>query len=318
MHKNKSVRYYRVTSEDVGQRIDNLLLKELKGLPKSRIYRLLRKGEVRVNKKRIDPAYRLQLDDSIRIPPVFLAEKAKFVPPSKDTINLLKEAVIYEDDDLLVINKPSGMSVHSGNTVRMGVIEVMRHLYPKLSNLELAHRIDAGTSGCLVLAKRKSALREMHELLREGKVEKRYIALTKGKWKKTERFIDVPLHKSYEKDGKKVVNVDQKGKRAVTEVTTKEVFAGASLVEVSILTGRTHQIRVHTAHMGHPIAGDDRYGDKDFNKLARGMGLKRLFLHAYEIAFTLPKQGKKIELKAPLAPELEEVIMAFKAQSVRK
>lgn len=301
-----------ISSDLAGQRIDNFLMTALKGVPKSRIYRLLRKGEVRVNKKRISPFYKLAEGDDVRLPPVFLEEKAAVVPPSQATTQKLSDRILYEDEHLIILNKPSGMSVHLGSTVRVGVIEAMRHLYPKLPNLELAHRLDSETSGCLILAKKKKILRELHELLREGKVTKIYQALTAGQWKRDELKVDVPLHKDYQDGGKHVVVVRRDGKSALTYFKVLEAFPEASLMEVRLMTGRTHQIRVHAAHQGHPLACDDRYGDNDFNKLAKQKGLKRLFLHAHSIEFTLPSLDKTIKVEAPLDPELLEAIKAFR------
>lgn len=309
--RKTSVQYLTISGDEEGQRIDNFLITRLKGVPKSHVYRLLRKGEVRVNKKRISAFYRLKQGDSVRLPPVYLEEKAKQAPPSKDTTRRLAERILYEDEYLLVLNKPSGMSVHAGSTVRVGVIEALRHLYPKLVNIELAHRLDSETSGCLVIAKKKRILREVHSLLREGKVTKIYWALTKGKWKESEFKVDLPLHKDYREGGKHVVEVHREGKSALTLFKPLQTFKQASLMEVKLFTGRTHQIRVHAQYQGHPIAGDDRYGDPEFNKLARHLGLKRLFLHARSIDFTLPSSGQRITVVAPLDPELEAGIKAF-------
>jgi 23S rRNA pseudouridine955/2504/2580 synthase len=307
------VQHIVISADAEGQRLDNFLLTRLKGVPKSRIYRIIRKGEVRVNKKRISVFYRLNKGDDVRLPPVSLAEKAETVPPSKETMSHLAERILYEDENLLIINKPSGMSVHVGSTVRVGIVEALRHMYPKLVNLELAHRLDSETSGCLVLAKKKRILREIHSLLREGKVVKHYWALTKGNWKKSELRVDLPLHKDYRDGGKHVVEVNQEGKSALTVFHPIKTFKQASLVEVRLYTGRTHQIRVHAEYQGHPIAGDDRYGDAEFNKLARQLGLKRMFLHARSIDFTLPSLGQRITVVAPLDPELEAAIQAFEA-----
>lgn len=309
--KKYGVQHVTVTDGNDGQRIDNFLVTKLKGVPKSHIYRILRKGEVRVNKKRASPDYRLQTDDVVRLPPIFLEEKAKAVPPSKDTKTRLADRILYEDDYLMVLNKPSGMSVHVGSTVRVGVIEALKHMYPKLPQLELAHRLDSETSGCLVIAKKKKILREIHQLLREGKVTKIYWALTQGKWKKDELRVELPLHKDYRDGGKHVVEVNQEGKSALTVFHPLKVFKDASLVEVKLFTGRTHQIRVHAQHQGHPLAGDDRYGDAEFNKLARKLGLKRMFLHARSIEFTLPSINLTIKVTAPLDPELEASVQAF-------
>lgn len=322
MHQNKKypapttkVQYWTATADYKDQRIDNFLLTFFKGVPKSHIYRIVRKGEVRVNKKRIAAYYRLQVGDVVRLPPVFLEERAKQVPPSKDTAALLNSRILYEDEHLLIINKPSGMSVHAGSTVRIGVVEALKHMYPKLPQLELAHRLDSETSGCLILAKRKRILRELHSLLREGKMTKIYWALTKGKWKESECKVDLPLHKDYRDKGKHVVEVNHEGKSALTIFHPKKVFKNATLVEVELFTGRTHQIRVHAQHQGHPIAGDDRYGDPEFNKLARQLGLKRMFLHARCVDFVLPSLNQHIKVVAPLDEELEEGIEAFGSQS---
>jgi 23S rRNA pseudouridine955/2504/2580 synthase len=309
------VQYFTVPADNAGQRIDNFLMTRLKGMPKSRVYRLLRKGEVRVNKKRIDASYRLIEGDVVRLPPLFLAEKAHQAPPSKDTMALLADRILYEDENLLIINKPSGMSVHVGSTVRVGIVEALRHMYPKFPNLELAHRLDSETSGCLVLAKRKRILRELHMLLREGKMTKMYWALTLGKWKDSELRVDLPLHKDYQDGGKHVVEVNKGGKEALTVFHTIKSFKReASLMEVKLYTGRTHQIRVHAQHRGHPVAGDDRYGDVEFNKVVRQLGLKRMFLHARSIDFTLPSLDQRIKVEAPLDPELEAIIKVFQTR----
>jgi 23S rRNA pseudouridine955/2504/2580 synthase len=310
-----NVQYFVVPEDNAGQRIDNFLMTRLKGVPKSRIYRILRKGEIRVNKKRVAASYRLIEGDSVRLPPVFLEEKAKLIPPSKDTQSLLAERILYEDDNILIINKPSGMSVHVGSTVRVGVVEALKHMYPKVPNLELAHRLDSETSGCLILAKRKRILREIHSLLREAKIVKIYWALTLGKWKDSELRVDLPLHKDYQDGGKHVVEVHQRGKSALTVFHTLKSFKReASFMEVKLHTGRTHQIRVHAQHQGHPVAGDDRYGDPEFNKFVRNLGLRRMFLHARSIDFTLPSLDQHIKVVAPLDTELEAVIKAFEAR----
>ncbi len=307
--KGKSkVKFCTISVDEAEQRIDNFLLNKFKGMPRSHVYRLLRKGEVRVNKKRISAFYRLLAGDVVRLPPVYLEDKAKAVPPSQSTMRLLKEQILYEDQYVIIINKPSGMSVHVGSTVRMGVIEAMRYLYPKLPQLELAHRLDSETSGCLVLAKKKRILRELHMLFRETKVTKIYWAFTQGQWTKSELKVDLPLHKDYQDGGKHVVDVREGGKKALTVFHPLESFAQGSLVEVRLYTGRTHQIRVHASHQGHPIAGDDRYGDVEFNKWTGKQGLKRMFLHARSIDFTLPSENQRITVTAPLDAGLEAFI----------
>lgn len=307
--KKTEVKFVTITDEDAGRRIDNFLLNVFKNVPKSHIYRILRKGEVRVNKKRIDASYKLQLGDLVRLPPLFLGEQAKNAPPSTSTVELLTNRILYEDDNLLVINKPSGMSVHAGNTVRVGVIEALKHHYPKLKNLELAHRLDSETSGCLVIAKKRRVLREIHQLLREGKVRKIYWALTKGEWKNKDLEVNLPLHKHYKHAGKHVVVVDSEGKEALTKFKLIKKYTQASLMEVALETGRTHQIRVHAQAKGHPLAMDDRYGDPEFNKDMYHLGLKRMFLHAHSIEFTLPTENQRIAIQAPLDTDLSQFLI---------
>lgn len=298
------VRYVRVTDDQVGQRIDNFLRTQFKGVPKSHIYRLIRKGEVRVNKKRVEAAYKLGLADNIRLPPIVLQEKAKEIPPSQNTAHLLQSRILYEDQHLIIINKPAGMSVHAGSTIRVGVIEAIKHLYPQYPHLELAHRLDSETSGCLILAKKKKILREIHMLLREGKVKKIYQTFTMGQWKPSELTVKLPLHKAYRDGGKHVVEVKAEGKAAHTIFHPLAVAKEGTLMEVALLTGRTHQIRVHAASQHHPIACDDRYGDVSFNKTMREKGLKRMFLHAYSIDFILPSLNQRITVTAPLDADL--------------
>ncbi|HSW71707.1 MAG TPA: 23S rRNA pseudouridine(955/2504/2580) synthase RluC [Gammaproteobacteria bacterium] len=305
--KRAEVSYLTVDSAFAGQRIDNFLITRLKGVPKSRIYRMLR-GEVRVNKKRVEPSYRLQEKDSIRIPPVQMGEKAAIIPASEKTQAFLGSRILYEDEQLLIINKPSGMSVHGGSTVRVGVIEALRAKYPRLPQLELAHRLDADTSGCLILAKKRSVLRELHTLLREGQVRKIYWALTRGQWKPAERRIEAPLQKYHLKGGERIVRVHPEGKASLSVFRPLEFYNQATLVEVHLYTGRTHQIRVHAQYAEHPIAGDERYGDEAFNQKMQKQGLKRLFLHAKSIEFTLSGRGKPIYVEAPLDEDLQEVL----------
>lgn len=314
-HKTRTqVSYLEVSPDCAGQRIDNFLVTRLKGVPKTHVYRLLRKGEVRVNKKRIAASYRLNAGDSVRLPPLDLAEKGKVKPPAAATLALLTNRILYEDDKLLILNKPANMSVHAGSTVRMGIIESLKFHYPKLPNLELAHRLDAETSGCLILAKKRSVLRELHSLFREGKVIKIYWALTKGHWQEEELRASFALHKHYRHAGKHRVEVNDQGKESLTIFRPLEKFTAAELTEATLSTGRTHQIRVHAAHLGHPIARDERYGAPDFNKLAKSLGLKRMFLHARTVEFTLPSQEQRIRVIAPLDQELEAALIAFRFQ----
>ena len=300
-----SVRKVLVDGDRAGQRIDNFLRNELPGVPKGRVYRLLRRGEVRVNGGRIRAEYKLQEGDEVRIPPARISTGTP--PPPAQLAAEMLERVIYEDKRLLVINKPTGVAVHGGSGIRHGVIELLRHARPDLKDLGLVHRIDRETSGCLVMAKRRSALRELHERFREGQVEKNYLALAVGDWQYGEQLIDVPLFVQNRKGGERHVIVSDSGKSAQTRVSLSRTYGVYSLLRCSPLTGRTHQIRVHLQHAGHPIAGDDRYGDAEANKLSKRLGLKRLFLHAQSIAF-VDKSGNDLHFTAPLADDLEQFL----------
>jgi len=299
----REVREVEVGEEGAGQRIDNFLLKFLKGVPKSRIYRILRKGEVRVNRGRIKPEYRLKIGDRVRIPPIRMSEEKAPVIPGDRILRLLEQSIIYEDKGLLILNKPSGLAVHGGSGVSFGVIEGLRALRPDAPFLELAHRLDRDTSGCLVIAKKRSTLRAFHELLREGGMDKHYLALVKGRWQGGKRRIDVPLRKNTLKSGERVVKVSEDGKPSLSIFSPVSIYKDCTLMRVKLVTGRTHQVRVHAQHSGHPIAGDDKYGDAVFNRVMSERGLKRLFLHASELRFTLT-DSVTIHVEAPLEPEL--------------
>ncbi|MDJ0711909.1 MAG: RluA family pseudouridine synthase [Woeseiaceae bacterium] len=299
------VRKVRVDQERAGQRIDNFLRTELPGVPKGRVYRLLRRGEVRVNGGRIRAEYKLREGDEVRIPPARVSTGAP-PPPERQAQDML-DNVLYEDKRLLVINKPSGIAVHGGSGIRHGVIELLRHARPDLKDLGLVHRIDRETSGCLVMAKRRSALRELHERFREGMVEKNYLALAVGDWQHGEQLIDVPLLVTNRKGGERHVIVSKKGKEAKTRVSLSRTYGVYSLLQCAPVTGRTHQIRVHLQHAGHAIAADERYGEEADNKLARRFGLKRLFLHAQSIAFA-DDSGNELHFTAPLADDLERFL----------
>lgn len=313
MNKN-IVRWLTVQPEQEGQRLDNFLIKVLKGVPKSHIYRLMRKGEVRVNKKRIKPEYRLKVGDEVRIPPVRQGDTSELTQPSSNLQDLLRSRILYEDTGLLIINKPAGIAVHGGSGISLGVIEALRAMRTKPSRhpgetapiipyLELAHRLDRETSGCLLLAKKPSILKELHELLRRGQVEKTYQALVKGHWPSSLKEVDEPLKKFHLQSGERMVSVDSEGKSSQTTFRVIQRFANSTLIEAKPKTGRTHQIRVHAAHAGHPIVGDDKYGDKIVNKQFREWGCKRLFLHAYSLNFTL-SSGTEIAVTAALDTDL--------------
>lgn len=316
MAKEKpQVRWLEVGLDDAGQRIDNFLFAHLKGVPKSRVYRLLRKGEVRVNKGRIRAHYRIQAGDVIRIPPLQVDPEASAVIVPKGLAKKLESRIIYEDACLLALNKPAGMAVHGGSGLQGGFIECLRQIRPKEKSLELVHRLDKETSGCLLIARRKQVLRQLHEMFRENDIDKRYMALLSGQWKEHFKRVDAPLRKFVQRGGERFVRVSREGKDSVTEFRCLEVFSDATLVEARLLTGRTHQIRVHAAHMGYPIAGDARYGNKEINQQWQRKGLKRLFLHAWRLAFTHPVAGTQLQLEAPLEsePELMSVLARLKS-----
>ena len=297
-----------ISADLAGQRVDNFLLNRLKGAPRSLIYRILRRGEVRVNKGRIRPEYRLKAGDTLRIPPVRLAPRTTPPRPAEPVLHQLENAILYEDNRLLVLNKPSGMAVHGGSGLSYGVIEGLRALRPQAPYLELVHRLDRDTSGCLLIAKKRSALRRLHELLRSNQVDKRYFALLKGQWRGGSRDIDAPLRKNVLRSGERMVRVDPEGKTALSIFRPLAVGKSASLVEVKLETGRTHQIRVHAASIDQPIAGDDKYGDDGFNRQLREIGLKRLFLHARSLRFQLIEGESAIEVSAPLDEVLQQVL----------
>lgn len=303
-----SVRMIDIDSEDAGQRVDNFLIRVLKGVPKTRIYRIIRKGEVRVNKKRVTADYRIQEGDQVRVPPVRLAEKGDKVRPANSVLEKLEDAIIYEDSKLIVVNKPSGLAVHGGSGLSYGLIEVLRQIRPDNRTLELVHRLDRDTSGCLVVAKRRSMLRHLHNLLQQKtKVQKVYHALVAGKWPARKLLVNAPLQKNVLQSGERMVRVDMDGKKSRTEYQVLERYQKATLVEARPITGRTHQIRVHCLHGGHAILGDDKYGRDEDNLAFREQGLKRLFLHAASIEFETP-EGETLKIEAPLPDELQSVL----------
>jgi 23S rRNA pseudouridine955/2504/2580 synthase len=310
-----SVTFLTIDESGEAQRIDNFLFKHLKGVPKSHVYRILR-GEVRVNKKRVNQTYRLKLGDLLRIPPIRVAEKHE---AEQAHIPAVEFPIIYEDDALLAVNKPAGVAVHGGSGVSFGVIEQMRRARPQAKFLELVHRLDRETSGVLLLAKKRSALTAMHEIMREGNSDKRYFALVLGQWKNIKQHVKLPLHKFDTPQGEKRVVVREDGQPSHTVFALQKSWApqndllGFSLLEAQLKTGRTHQIRVHLSHLGFPIAGDDKYGDFAHNKVLMKQGLKRMFLHAYSIAFVHPLTGEPMRLVAPLPKELESFIAKLDA-----
>lgn len=307
---NAAVQQLQISEEEEGQRIDNFLLAKLKGVPKSLIYRILRKGEVRVNKGRIKPEYKLQTGDIVRVPPIRVAEKAQQAPVSSklNKVAQLEQQIIFEDDCLLVLNKPSGIAVHGGSGLSFGVIEGLRALRPEARFLELVHRLDRDTSGILLVAKKRSALRSLHEQLRVKTVQKDYLALVRGQWQSHVKVVQAPLLKNELASGERIVKVSEQGKPSETRFAVEERYTNATLIKASPVTGRTHQIRVHTQYAGHPIALDDKYGDKEFDQQMSELGLNRLFLHAASIRFEHPKTGETLRLNAPLDDKMKGIL----------
>ncbi len=312
---SSGVRFVQVSDDRDGQRIDNFLNGQLKGVPKSLIYRILRTGQVRVNGKRAQPSTRLAAGDQVRIPPVRTAEPGGGAMPPNAMIEQIQQAIVFEDRDFLVIDKPSGVASHGGSGVTFGAIEILRAARPD-ETLELAHRLDRDTSGVLVFAKKRSALTGLQALIRENQTTKQYLALLKGHTHKARFDVNAALRKSILQGGERMVRVADDGKPSLTRFHVVDIYADASLAEVTLFTGRTHQIRVHAQHIEHPLAGDEKYGEKGFNQNMRGVGLKRLFLHAARFEFEL--DGKSYSFSAPLAPDLAAVLDALPRGVSRK
>jgi len=319
-----SVKFQRIDEAHSGQRLDNFLLKALKGVPKTYVYRIIRKGEVRVNKKRAQAKTRLEHGDIVRIPPVRVSQAKSIDKRSIHKHQYLLKAILYEDDDVLVINKPSGLAVHAGSGVQFGIIELFREI-TDYSFLELVHRLDRSTSGCLLLAKKRSALTELSKVFaanneKNGLLDKRYKALVHSGLSTRSQTVIAPVSKRVMPNGEHKMIVldkdDQSGLFAKTRFHTIETFSvknngeteSISLLEAKLYTGRTHQVRVHAAHINNALAGDEKYGQRQFNHFMRNMGLKRLFLHASQLSFPHPRSGKKKMVEAPLARELSEVL----------
>jgi 23S rRNA pseudouridine955/2504/2580 synthase len=312
------VRQVEVGERGDGQRLDNFLGRILGDVPRSHIFRVIRKGEVRVNGKRAKGDTRLVASDIVRVPPVRVGAAA---PPRRAPSAMVQnviDAIVLEDPRLLVIDKPAGVAVHGGSGVSFGVIEALRAARPE-ETLELVHRIDRETSGILLVSRKPAALRTLHALLREGRVEKRYLALVKGKWELGQKRIDVPLRTDIRVSGERTVKAHATGKEAVSVFKPVQFFGKkATLVEVALETGRTHQIRVHAAHAGYPLAGDDKYGDAEFNETMKALGLTRMFLHAHQLSFVWPDSGMEFSVSAPLPAELSAVVDLLNPPKVRK
>jgi len=313
INKN-SVSQITISDGQAGQRIDNFLVKHLKGVPKSHIYRLLRSGQVRINSGRKKPHYKLNAGDILRLPPVRISEnKNSHIPES--VTRMLKQAIIFENDDIIAINKPSGIAVHKGSGLSFGVIEAFRQIDPE-QEVELVHRLDRETSGCLLLAKNRQVLAKLHEMLRHETVthmEKTYLALIDGLWTQGKKTVDIGVSK-IKRGGEHIMQADKSGDRAISHFEPLEIFdekngRASSLMKITIDTGRTHQIRVHAQHCGHAIIGDSKYGDKAANRYFREMGLKRLFLHARQLYLPL---ASPISIEAPLSEELEQLLLKLR------
>ncbi len=297
-----------VTQEEAGQRIDNFLMRHFRTVPRSRVYRLLRKGEVRVNRKRVEAEYRLVAGDEVRLPPVRIDTRASPQRPSSSLLGLIEQAVIFQDRHLLVIDKPSGVAVHGGSGLSFGVIEALRESRPR-ETLELVHRLDRDTSGCLLIARDRATLTSLHALIRDGGMQKTYLALVAGNWQLGTKRIDAPLATDARERGERHVRVAMSGKASVSNFKPVQFFGSrATLMEVGIPTGRTHQIRVHAAHAGHPLLGDDKYGERTRNADLKALGLKRIFLHAQSVAFDWPGSGVPFHVSAPLPADLAAVL----------
>lgn len=308
MAEGRDVQWIEVTEGQVGQRIDNFLRTRLKGAPKALIYRIVRKGEVRVNKKRVKVDYRLGLGDLVRVPPLRLAPEEAVREVSDNLRNLLAGSVLVEGPEWLVINKPSGLAVHGGSGVKIGLIEALRQVREDIDFLELVHRLDRDTSGCLLLAKSRPALLTLNEAMKQRQMEKQYLALVAGRWPARRDFVSARLDRFEAGNGERRVRVDPAGKVSRTRFAIRETFEGSTLIEAEPITGRTHQIRVHAAHAGHALLGDDKYGSREGQRLAERFGLGRLFLHAASLTFPEPNSGRPVRIKAPLDDELNETL----------
>lgn len=303
------VQWIIISQDECGQRLDNFLISKLKGVPKTRIYRIIRKGEVRVNKGRVDNKYRLAVGDKVRIPPIRVSAKSATIDLQPKLKWSLEHDILFEDEYLLVLNKPSGFAVHGGSGIQSGVIEGIRKLRSDAKFLELAHRLDKETSGCLIVAKKRSVLNALHDLFRkEGGVSKTYQALLHGRWERKKQIVSAPLKKNTGKGGERFVKVSRLGKEAETHFRRSQQYQQTTLVEASPITGRTHQIRVHAAWLGHPIIADNRYGEQDINLKYKKKGHTRLFLHASQLKFMHPVSQKEMTVFAPLPEDLQQLL----------
>ena len=305
------VSYHQASADDAGQRLDNFLARVLKGVPRSMIYRILRRGEVRVNKGRVSPSYKLQEGDEIRIPPVRVSTGPVTIPSSNlHLVQNLQERILFNNEQVIVVDKPAGLAAHGGSGIEFGLIEAMRALYPEERFLELAHRLDRETSGALIIAKRRAALRNLHEQFRNRVVKKRYLTLVPGAWDKKVNLVNAPLVRNELRSGERMVEVNfREGAPSSTGFAIVESFGNdATLMAALPHTGRTHQIRVHCAYVKHPVGGDDKYGSREFNAFLKERGMHRMFLHAARVSFVDPQSGQMVKVEAPLPPELEQIL----------
>ncbi len=312
-----AVSWLTVGEDAVGQRVDNYLSKVLKGVPKSHIYRILRSGEVRVNKGRVGPDARLALGDVVRVPPVRTAAPARSAPAGGFVRAGPELPILYEDEALIALDKPSGLAVHGGSGIAQGLIEQLRAARPEAKFLELVHRLDRETSGILLIAKKRLALVGLHEQLREGAFAKRYLVLVRGRWRDEKRRVRLSLHKYSTQDGERRVRVEEDGQEAETIFHRRQTWFDRdpplALLEADLKTGRTHQIRVHLTHLGFPLAGDDKYGDFAWNKILAKQGLKRMFLHSYSLGFVHPLSGEAMAFESPLPDDLARFVARLDA-----
>lgn len=312
------VTYRTASDDDDGQRLDNYLARVLKGVPRSMIYRISRRGEVRVNKGRVSPSYKIKAGDEIRVPPVRVSTGPVTIPSSNlHLVQDLKNRILFENELLIVVDKPAGLAAHGGSGIEFGLIEAMRALYPQESFLELAHRLDRETSGALIIARRRSALRNLHEQFRNRVVKKRYLTLVPGKWDRKVNLVNAPLVRNELRSGERMVEVNFKeGAPSSTGYDIVESFgADATLMAAMPHTGRTHQIRVHSAYVKHPVGGDDKYGDRQFNAWLKSLGMHRMFLHAFRVSFIDPATDRVQKVEAPLPPELEAVLATLRSRT---
>jgi len=315
LENKNNVKYHIIDEGSEGQKIDNFLLKVLKNVPKSHVYKLLRSGQVRVNKKRIRTDFRLSIDDSVRIPPVSYRDRDTFTPISanKSQLTGIEKAILFEDEAFIVLNKPQGIAVHGGSGINFGVIELIRQSRPSSKFLELVHRIDKDTSGALLIAKKRLALVGIHKQMRNKSMHKKYEVIVHGEWNKKQLIVDLNLLKTSDIDGQKKVSVVDDSNSSVNAKKSRSVFflkknfKGFTFLEVKLITGRTHQIRVHLSHLGFPIVGDQKYGDFELNKKLRKVGLTRMFLHASEVAFTHPITMEEVHFIAPTPKEFNKI-----------